>query len=231
MKATPSSMFEKISGRSGNVVFRNTNQGIVINSFYNPNTFITSNAIAQKQLFSEVASYWRAASLTIKNNYATVCSTYTFYDRFNQPFTPNAYQLFLALNIRAHFLGGTWIYTPEVYSLLSIPVAISIGNIIISTTSFSVSFAALGGSGNYIQLYIVGPHFDSPIGVFKRYSPIAHHENDAPYAATLYSALLTILGREPITDEYYTLWYMRCNITTGLVSSLTQQQVIVQATP
>ncbi len=88
-----------LRGKLGGTVFQKCGsvEGLRVQKSQNWN--VTGALSTNRGIMARIANYWASLDESSKNNIAAVASTYPAYDKHGNPITPNAYQVFVMVNM------------------------------------------------------------------------------------------------------------------------------------
>jgi len=93
------SLVTSIRGKLGGHVYQKCNnvEGVRTNK---AKTFVNTDRLEnQKNIMRRIANYWAVVPESMKNDIAEVAPTYPCYDKHGNKITPNAYQVFVMVNM------------------------------------------------------------------------------------------------------------------------------------
>jgi hypothetical protein len=120
-----------LKGKLGGHVFQSNRKGNFVRTNVKPRANNTLRGFTVRNNMSLVSALWQSITGARKALWAAECSNYTFYNRFNVAFTPNAYQLFTYAQLQFASLGLALIDT--------IPVGGTVANIVSSVSDVDTS--------------------------------------------------------------------------------------------
>ena len=220
MKLKPSSLFEKISGRTANQVIRRSGSNLVSSIYVKPVAYVTDYAVYVKTAYIRAVALWNSLSESQKNQWNIYAKTYTFYDRFGDPYTPNAFQCFIKLQIR-NFLAIDTPAEGQVSGLIPIPPGLSVSTIDTFTDICLIEASNAQDATYQIFIYATGPHFVSSTPKFKNYKLLENSYYAAGFSYNAYNMLESRLGRQLKLGENYCFWIRNVDMRTGTESALT----------
>ena len=219
MKYVPSSLFSEFAGSIGGVTFSKTRSGLYCKQKGAPGrSVIPANHNIQER-FSQIASQWRALSESVKSDWGVKARTYTLYDRFEAPYIPTAYQLFIYKNIIIWPITVAFITTPVNFAVLS-DADVAPNALNLTSDEFNIDWGTPALPGEELKFWI--SHVYAASG-WRLYPPVRYAFfiwPSAPNPYNAYGPVNALIGSELIEGRYFTVNYQRVNITTGLTSAL-----------
>ena len=222
VKIKTSALVDSLKGTIGNITFSTGRSNAFARSYVYPIRTSMSSINSIQIFYSKIAGYWRVLSQPDKLAWQGVLNQYTFYDKYNHPYTPSAFQLFLKLNLNLFGLAHVPILTAQNYSLLDPPEAV-LGSPTLSTHHFYVESAAALNVHEYYKIYISKwlpasqDYHSCPVYYCLYISP------SIPYPVDLFTYAVNLSGRLPIAGEMCYTEVFRYNANTGQ-SSLVQAE-------
>lgn len=226
MKVTPSPLVSKLSGSVGHITFLDSRHGTLakIKSMPRQSNIMSSKSVQQR--YSKLCETWRSLTGAQRLNWADMAPSYTLYDRFEQPYKPSAFQLFLYKNLIVWPVSQNIITTCVAYSQLPEP-GISSSSIFLSTSKFEIEFTKPFPSSRFIKLWFSNYYPHSYLGL---YPPVFYFSNlvtTDPSPFNFFSYLQLILGSAPVSGYMVFLHSMFVDKITGLVGPLQGETVSI----
>lgn len=153
MKVVLSGIYSDISGRHGSTVASKNKSGLYLKPFVPPYTSNISRNVAVRGKFNSLAILWKTLSSTRHTDWNTKALTYTFKDRFGNPYVPNGYQLFLYCNLNLSNVTNTPLLDPSVYAPVPYPYA-SIDPVYKGAATWNFNFAVSIPANHFFLLYV-----------------------------------------------------------------------------
>jgi len=225
MKAKPSALFDDFAGSIGNVTFSRSRSGLFARTKVYPKTIPVIESNNVQSFFSDNISAWRALTGPAKALWSGKVNQYTFYDRYNQPYHPSGYQLFLTLNMNLYPLSTGGVTIPPNYSVLANP-GFAATSLYLSARQLNFSWTASMLSNEWYKIYISEFYNLSVLRANPKFYflvTIPDYQSQ-PYNA--YTQVLSLLGRTPVAGEAFYISYWRVNVVTGLLSS--EQRTLIE---
>ncbi len=160
MKYTTSGLFLEFKGRLGNAVASSNAVSPFLRNFVYPINSFTAKKQTYKTRWLSCVDYWRSASSIIKNLYTSKAVTYTWTDNMGNTYHPNAFQLFMYLNMNIFPASSLFIASPQNYALLSDPWTAG------SPYTYGVSWPepitwTQDNANEFLKYFVAAPYYQS----------------------------------------------------------------------
>lgn len=226
MLLKPSSIVDSLSGKSGNIVIRRVGNQIIVADSAITTRNQSSAALLMKICFTKCCARWSVMTIVQKQVYSTNAKTFTFLDRFGKPFIPSGWQLFLSMNLRSYLSNDTYITDPASYAFFLNPNLSVCENLDLSAQTWNITSDATGDVYANTFLYFTGPHKDLSAELPTRMKFLYCHANNTAFSVNLWPYVVAAIKRNPIVNEYYTLWYIAQSVRSGNTGTLLSIQKI-----
>lgn len=98
MRLKMGSIVSDLAGKLGGTIFQRSPFGQVARTLYKTNPGNSKLQPTNRNNLSSIAELWKSLSTSDRDTWLANVGTYTFYDRFGDPYTPTPYQLFVHIN-------------------------------------------------------------------------------------------------------------------------------------
>ncbi len=228
VKIKTSSLIDQLKGSIGNTTFSNSRMGPFARTKVNPVRSSFTNVNSIQMWYSRIAAGWRLLSQSQKLAWQSKISQYTFLDKFNNPYTPSAWQLFLTLNMRIFGISASIITVAPNHTLLS-PPNVALEQPVISTSHFLAPDPGDLTGANFLKFYASKWLPGSQNWLSAPIFYLAFVFAGGAFPVNLYSLCVTLNGRPPIVGEVVLTEIIKYNFTSGQVSLVQAETSIVLA--
>jgi hypothetical protein len=218
MKVTLSGIYSDISGRHGSTVASKNVSGLYLKPYNRPiDPQVSQNYIIRNR-FNTFSIAWKALTPTQQLDWNTKALTYTFYDRFSNPYVPNGYQLFLYCNLNDALVGHALLTTPVNYTPAPYPT-VSVDPVSIGSATWNLHDWTALAAGNYYIIYwsqlLPSSYYGKHTHVRAWYSI----SSALGSPVNLYSYLVASLASAPVLNKKFFIVIKTLTSANGIVSA------------
>ena len=225
MKVALSGLVTDIRGKLGNAVASRSRAGNFFRERVNPRNSPSERKTNLKSNFRYVINQWRLASPTVKGLYEIAAPSYTFYNVLGEPYAPNAFQLFVYLNLQLAVLGAPIVTAPPDYSLLT-DAGAAYSTFDVGTGIFNLEGYDYADVHEYLKIYVSDYYPASVNRVEFKYKYLYGAAYDEP-PLNLYTNIVELNRRAPEIGEKIAVKSIKIAYFSGLTASVQTETVSV----